>query len=61
MNYTSQYFEEAMRILRQLDQDRIEQMLDLLLEVRHRGGRIFFLGVGGVQLTPLMPSTTLAR
>jgi D-sedoheptulose 7-phosphate isomerase len=47
MNYTSQYFEEAIRILRQLDRDKIEQMLDLLLQVRHRGGRIFFLGVGG--------------
>jgi hypothetical protein len=42
MNYTSQYFEEAIRILQQLDQDKVEQMLDLLLEVRHRGGRIFF-------------------
>ena len=47
MNYTSQYFEEAIRILQQLDQDKVEQMLDLLLEVRHRGGRIFFPGVGG--------------
>src|SRR2546423_9940019 len=47
MNYTSQYFEEAIRILQQLDQDKIEQMLDLLLQVRQRGGRIFFLGVGG--------------
>src|SRR5205814_5403540 len=47
MNYACQYFEEAIRILRQLDQEKIEQMLDLLLEVRHRGGRIFFLGVGG--------------
>ena len=47
MNYTCQYFEEAIRILQQLDQDKIEQMLDLLLEVRQRGGRVFFLGVGG--------------
>jgi D-sedoheptulose 7-phosphate isomerase len=47
MTYTSQYFEEAIQILCQLDQDRIEQMLDLLLEARQRGGRIVFLGVGG--------------
>ncbi len=47
MNYTCQYFEEAIRILQQLDQHKIEQMLDLLLEVRQRGGRVFFLGVGG--------------
>jgi D-sedoheptulose 7-phosphate isomerase len=47
MNYTSQYVEEAVQILVQLDQGRIEHMLDLLLEVRGQGGRIFFLGVGG--------------
>jgi D-sedoheptulose 7-phosphate isomerase len=36
-----------MQILRQLDQQSIESVLDLLLQVRREEGRIFFLGVGG--------------
>jgi D-sedoheptulose 7-phosphate isomerase len=47
MNYTSQYFEEAIQISRLIDQKSIERMLDLFLEVRRQKGRIFFLGVGG--------------
>jgi D-sedoheptulose 7-phosphate isomerase len=47
MNYTSQYFHEAIEILGQMDRDSIEDTLDLLTEVRRQGGRIFFLGVGG--------------
>jgi D-sedoheptulose 7-phosphate isomerase len=47
MDYTSQYLEEAIEILRRLDRDRIEAILTILLEARQRGGRIFFLGVGG--------------
>jgi D-sedoheptulose 7-phosphate isomerase len=47
MNYSSQYLEEATQILGQLNQNTIERMVDLLLEVRRHGGRLFFLGVGG--------------
>lgn len=47
MSYIAQYIDQACQILRELDQSRIQQMLDLLLEVRSQGGRIFFLGVGG--------------
>jgi D-sedoheptulose 7-phosphate isomerase len=47
MNYTSQYFEECVQILRLIDQPMIERTVDLLLQVRQEGGRIFFLGVGG--------------
>jgi D-sedoheptulose 7-phosphate isomerase len=47
MNYTSQYFEECIQILRQIDQPMIERTVGLLLQVREEGGRIFFLGVGG--------------
>ena len=36
-----------MEILRRLDQGVIERMLGLLVELRQRGGRLFFLGVGG--------------
>jgi D-sedoheptulose 7-phosphate isomerase len=47
MNYISQYLREADEILRGLDQTSIHRMLDLLIEGREGGGRIFFLGVGG--------------
>jgi D-sedoheptulose 7-phosphate isomerase len=47
MNYCSQYFDEVMQIVQRLDKLAIERILDLLLEVRSGGGRIFFLGVGG--------------
>jgi D-sedoheptulose 7-phosphate isomerase len=47
MNHILRYLEESIQILRQLDRAEIERMLDLLLDVRREGGRIFFLGVGG--------------
>lgn len=47
MSYTASYIEEAIAILQGLDQEAIEQTADLLIEVRARGGRVFFLGVGG--------------
>jgi D-sedoheptulose 7-phosphate isomerase len=45
--YTSVFVQEAIGILRQIDQGAIERMADLLVELRERGGRLFFLGVGG--------------
>jgi D-sedoheptulose 7-phosphate isomerase len=47
VNYTSQYLEEAVQILRTLDPTCIEAIIDVLLEVRRQEGRVFFLGVGG--------------
>ncbi len=47
MTYAKQYIEEALLILKQLDQPAIERTADLLLELRERSGRLFFLGVGG--------------
>lgn len=47
MDHTSQYLEEAILILRRLDHGCIESMLEILFDARQRGGRIFFLGVGG--------------
>src|SRR5258707_13407575 len=47
MSYVKQYFDEAVTILRQLNQSAIERTADLLLELRERSGRLFFLGVGG--------------
>lgn len=47
MNYTSQYMNEAAQILEQISHDKIERMVDLLVQTRTAGGRLFFLGVGG--------------
>ena len=47
MSHTRQYIADATQILGMLDQDAIERMVSLLVELRERGGRLFFLGVGG--------------
>jgi D-sedoheptulose 7-phosphate isomerase len=47
MTYTAEYLDDSIQILRQIDQEKIERTLDLLVEVRRQEGRIFFLGVGG--------------
>jgi len=47
MVHTSQFIAEATQILAQLDQQAIEHMASLLVDLRARGGRLFFLGVGG--------------
>jgi D-sedoheptulose 7-phosphate isomerase len=47
MNYISQYVDEAIQIIHQLDHAQVERILEVLLEVRRQKGRIFFLGVGG--------------
>jgi D-sedoheptulose 7-phosphate isomerase len=47
MSYTTEYLAEAAQILARLDTTAIERMVELLVAVRERGGRLFFLGVGG--------------
>ena len=47
MTYTEQYLGEAIEILKQVDVSAIERMVDLLVETRAAGGRLFLLGVGG--------------
>ena len=47
MSYTSDHLAEARRIIDQLDAGAIERVADVLRAVRERGGRLFFLGVGG--------------
>jgi D-sedoheptulose 7-phosphate isomerase len=47
MSYTTNYIAEATQILSRLDTMAIERMVELLVELRERGGRLFFLGVGG--------------
>lgn len=47
MNYTSKHLQEASEIIKKLDENIIEKMVDLVSEIKNKGGRIFFLGVGG--------------
>ena len=47
MAHTPQFIAEATEILGRLDQQAIEQVVARLADLRARGGRLFFLGVGG--------------
>jgi D-sedoheptulose 7-phosphate isomerase len=47
MDYIKNHLAEAIEILKQLDASRINQIIELLCEVKNNQGRIFFLGVGG--------------
>ena len=47
MSYTKQYLAEAAQILAQLDAAVIDRMVQELVELRDRGGRLFILGSGG--------------
>jgi D-sedoheptulose 7-phosphate isomerase len=47
MTYAQQHLAETRRILDQLDADVIERFAARLVALRARGGRLFFLGVGG--------------
>lgn len=46
-SYTWNYLAEVNRITAQLDVDAIERLVELLVRLRTRGGRLFILGVGG--------------
>jgi D-sedoheptulose 7-phosphate isomerase len=45
--YIEQYMNEVGQIAERLDQASVEHVVDLLVEVRANGGRLFVLGVGG--------------
>ena len=47
MSYAKQHLDEAARVIAGLDTAAIERVATLLVELRARGGRLFFLGVGG--------------
>jgi D-sedoheptulose 7-phosphate isomerase len=46
-SYAVAYLQEAIEVLKRIDSASIERTVDLLADLRHRGGRLFFLGVGG--------------
>ena len=47
MLHTTAYLRDAAEILTRFDPETIEHMVTLLVDLRDRGGRLFFLGVGG--------------
>src|SRR6187397_264352 len=47
MNHTADFIKDSISILQQLDVATIERMVQKLVNVRARGGRLFLLGVGG--------------
>lgn len=47
MNYSEQHLQETAQVVAQLDAALCEKAVELLVEVRSRGGRLFILGVGG--------------
>ena len=47
MSYARQHLDEAKRIIDLIDHNAVEHVAEILAAVRTRGGRLFFLGVGG--------------
>lgn len=47
MSFTTQYIEESIQILEALDPNLLERIVDQLVDLRARGGRLFFVGSGG--------------
>ena len=46
-SYTEHYLNEAIQVVEQLDRAVIDRMVQLFVETREKGGRLFILGVGG--------------
>jgi D-sedoheptulose 7-phosphate isomerase len=46
-DYTNSYYEEVAAVAKGIDQIEVDRMIDILVEARARGGRLFILGVGG--------------
>ncbi len=42
--YTQRYFEEVQQIAARIDPAGVDRMVDLLIETREKGGRLFFPG-----------------
>jgi D-sedoheptulose 7-phosphate isomerase len=47
MNYSEAHLQEAKAILDKIDTLAVEKMAELMAETKTKGGRLFFLGVGG--------------
>ncbi len=47
MNYTDKHLSESIEIINKIQSSKVEDMIDIILNVKKKSGRIFFLGVGG--------------
>jgi D-sedoheptulose 7-phosphate isomerase len=47
MSYTTDYLSEVRLVAHRIEPAAIDKMIDVLLNIRAGGGRLFFLGVGG--------------
>lgn len=47
MSFVAGYLDEVKQVAERIDQAAIQRVIDLLVDVRERGGRVFVLGVGG--------------
>jgi D-sedoheptulose 7-phosphate isomerase len=47
MSYVDKYLAETMAVAEQIDHAVIERMIEIILDIRQKNGRLFFLGVGG--------------
>lgn len=45
--YISAFLDDAITIIKKIDQDQIRRMIQILTEIRRDNGRLFILGVGG--------------
>lgn len=46
-SYTDDYMNEVKAIAEKVDRAAVDRMVDLIVDIRKNGGRLFFLGVGG--------------
>ena len=47
MSYSKDHLDESIEITKAIDPEIVEKIVDLLLDVKSTGGRLFVLGVGG--------------
>jgi D-sedoheptulose 7-phosphate isomerase len=47
MNFSEKHLQETIEIVNAIDASIVEKIIDLLLDVKNSGGRLFVLGVGG--------------
>ena len=47
MSYTDEYMEEVKAIAEKVDRAAVDKMVNIIVDIRKKGGRLFFLGVGG--------------
>jgi D-sedoheptulose 7-phosphate isomerase len=47
MSYSKEHLDESIEITKAINPETIEEIVDLLLDIKSSGGRLFVLGVGG--------------